>query len=373
MVIAVLLGVVATAVALLALLGNTNDRSVRISQLFVYALPLGILAAGYAADTGINLMWAIVAAVSAMAAILVGGLLGRAPTMQDETARPGAAGLNLVCSGAISLGLGAIVLIWASHLISAFSYLRGDVVSIVLALAAVAFAVGGRSEVGLSRTVLVVAIIGAIALLGVGILAGDIAGLSAPQVPVPPLSVGEAIAYAVGVVIIGAGYPALRIVGPESRRNVIVAAVLVALVGFVTVLGILALYGGAFQLPSLVINALPVYSPPIVSGIISALVALVAIVVAGGAIHTAGHYVGLAHPGLLTPSDRVLSSPRLWIYMALGAVVVAVVLLAPTPSWLVFLLAALGVVNLLAEWKVSASRSISADEESANEPVTATN
>ncbi len=361
MLIAVVLGIVVTAVALLGLLGRSTPRSVTPSALFVYGFPFGILAAGYAASTGISITWAVVAGASAFLAILVGGMLGRQPISKDEIQRPGAAGLNLVCSGAISLGLGAVVIIWASHLISAFSYLDGRVVSIALVLGAAAYAIGGRCEVGLSRTVLVLSIIGAVTVLGVGYLGGDISGLSAPQVPVPVLNPVEAVLYAVGVVIIGAGYPVMRAAGTGNRGKVIIAGILVALVSLVTVVGVLALYGGAFQLPSLVINVLPVYSPPVLSAVICALLALVSSVVAGGTIHTAGHYVGLVQPSLLAPSDRVLSSPRLWIYLALGAVIVIVVLLAPAPTWIVLLLAVLGVINLLAEWAIArASKALTA-------------
>ncbi len=375
MVIGVVLGIVLTAVALLGLLGNSTPKSAKASQLFVYALPIGIVAAGYATSIGISIGWALVVVASAFLAILLGGLLGRQPVASDEQDRGGSAGLNLVCSGGISIGLGVVVIIWASHLISAFSYLDGAVVSIALVLAAVAYAVGGRAEVGLARTVLTLAIIGAVVMLAVGVLGGDISGLSAPQVPVPALNPVEAILYAIGVVIIGAGYPVMRAAGVGNRGKVVVAAVLVALVTLVTLVGIMSLYGGAFQLPSLVINVLPVYSPPVVSAVVCGFLAIVSSVVAGGAIRTASHYVGLAHPGALEPSDRVLTSPRLWINVVLGAVIVVIVVLAPQPTWIVLFLAVLGIANLLVEWSIARSRKKAAgggDDAAVNEKEPAT-
>ena len=60
-----------------------------------------------------------------------------------------------------------------------------------------------------------------------------------------------------GVILIGAGYPVLRSNGNHNRARVWVAAVVLALVVVVTLVGILMLYGGSFPPPSLVINVLP--------------------------------------------------------------------------------------------------------------------
>ena len=349
MVIAIVLGIVATAVALIGLLGRAASGQARVSQLIVYALPLGLVAYGYAASVGITLGWALVAAVSAVLAILAGGLLGHQPAVSDQQTRPGAAGLNLVCSGLISLGLGAITILWASHMIAAFSYLDRTVVGIVLTLAALAFSVGGRSVVGLSRAVVVVLIIGAVGMLGVGYLLGDPSGLGDPVVPVPALSATDAILFAIGVIIIGAGYPVMRSAGANNRGRVIVAAIAVALISLVTVVGMLILYGGAFNLPSLVMNVLPVYTPDEIGAVVSALLALISTVIAGATIHTAAKYVGIVHPKLLVASDRTLGSPRLWVNVALGVIMIIILWLAPTPSWIVGLMAVVAVINLAAE------------------------
>lgn len=367
--IAVLLGVVLTGVGLLGLLGRLSAGPATTSQLVVYALPLGIVAPGLAAGVGMTLGWALVAGASVFLAVLAGGLLGRQRVLDDLDTRPGAAGLNLACSGIVSLGLGAVTITWASEIIGAFSYLNGSVVGVVLVLAGVAYAIGGRSSVGLSRFVVGLVVLGAIAMVGIGYVMGDVSGLTAPAIPLPAVGMGEGLLYAVGVVLIGAGYPVMRSAGAGHAGRVVIAAVVVTLVSFATVVGVLILYGGAFQFPSLIIEILPVYTPIALSALICALLAVVSTVVAGATIHTAGQYVGVVHPRLMIATERTIGSPRLWVSLGLAAVLVLVLWLAPSPSWIVFVLAVLAVVNLLAER--TAARGIrGSDKESAAQAAT---
>jgi len=348
MTVAIVLGVVATVVALIGLLGRKQTGEAWPSQIIVYALPLGIVAAGYSASIGINLGWTLVAGLSIFLAVLAGGLMGQHPALADRESKPVAAGLNLALTGLISVGLAVIVLLWASHLISAFSYLDGFWVRIVLVGAAVAYSIGGRSSIGLSRAILVLIIIGAVAMFGIGFIAGDTSGLTSPQVPVPPLSPITAILYAVGVVIIGAGYPVLRANGNHNRSRVWTAAVVVALIVVVTLVGILMLYGGSFQLPSLVINVLPVYSPPVVSAVICGMLALISTVVVGAAINAAAGSAAQIEPSWYDHADEH-PTPRRLVAIVLGIAVLVVAWLEPTPQALVAVLAVLGFANLLAE------------------------
>ncbi len=354
MLIAVLLGVTATFAALMGLLGRKSAGDHRVSEIVVYALPLGIIGAGYAASIGINLTWAIVAAISVFLAILAGGMLRRQPALTDPDIRPAAAGLSLVCSAMISLGLGAIAMMWAIELITAFSYLDGFVVTLVLVIAAVAYAIGGRSAIGMSRTVMLLLIVGAIAMLGVGLsTGGDTAGLFSPQVPVPSLNPALALLYGIGIVIIGAGYPLMRSGDTRNRGRVVIAALVVTLTSFVIVLGILITYGGAFQLPSLVINIFPVYAPPLLAGLICGLAALISTVVAGATIHAAGVYLAEMFPSRYSEQGGRTDRPRYWLSMAIGLLLLIVVFLAPQPPETVLLLAVLAAANLIAEWTIS--------------------
>ncbi|MFZ1670541.1 MAG: hypothetical protein WAT65_06290 [Candidatus Nanopelagicales bacterium] len=348
MTVAIVLGVVATIVALLGLLGRKQTGEAWPSQIIVYALPLGIVAAGYSASIGINLGWTLVAGLSIFLAVLAGGLMGQHPALADRESKPVAAGLNLALTGLISVGLAVVVLLWASHLISAFSYLDGFWVRVVLVGAAVAYSVGGRSSVGLSRAILVLIIIGAVAMFGIGFVAGDTSGLTSPQVPVPPLSPVTAVLYAIGVILIGAGYPVLRSNGNHNRARVWTAAVVLALVVVVTLVGILMLYGGSFQLPSLVINVLPVYSPPVVSAVICGLLAIISTVVVGAAINAAAGSAAQIEPSWYEHADEH-PAPRRRVAIVLGVAVVVVAWLEPTPQALVAVLAVLGFANLLAE------------------------
>ena len=223
--VAVVVGVVSTIIALVGLLGRSADGLAKPSQIVVMALPLGIIAGGYAASIGASLVWILLAVVSVFLAVLAGSFIGVSPAVSEHHLRPASAGLSLAFSGLIALGMAAIVIVWASHLISAFSFLNGIVLKLVLVLAAVAFGIGGRGAVGLSRLVLTLLIVGGVGMFGIGIALGDPSGLTAPQVPVPSVSPVGAIVYAIAVVLIGAGLPVLREASHGNRRSAVVAGV----------------------------------------------------------------------------------------------------------------------------------------------------
>ncbi|MDZ7578201.1 MAG: hypothetical protein U0904_08525 [Candidatus Nanopelagicales bacterium] len=349
------LGAVLTTVALLGLLGRTSTGREGTSQIVVYALPLGLLAGGYAASIGMNLMWAVIVAVSILLGVLAGGWLGRQPALDDVASHPAAAGLSLVCSGLISVGLAAVAIMWAGSVIAAFSYLNHVVVAIVLALAAVAYAAGRGAAVGLSRTVLVLLVVGAVGLVAAGYLAGDFKGLGSPYVSFPPVPLERGILYAIGIVLIGAGYPVLRGLGSEERGRTVKAAITLAVIVLVSLVGMLAIYGGAFNLPSLVINIFPVYTPPLLSAVISGLVAVVGVVAGGAAIRAAGSCVAPAHPKWCDGGE-FRPTPGLLVALVIGVVAIVVSVLAPTPTVTVTLLAILAVVNLIAERMISRGR-----------------
>lgn len=345
---AIAIGVAATVVALLGLLGRPADSRPWPSRVIVLGFPLAIIAGGYAASIGMTAVWALVAALAVFLAVLVGGLLGQPPALDDQRGHPAAAGLSLVFSGLIALGLAVIVVSWAAHLVAAFSLLNHYAVLAVLTLAAVAFGIGGRAAVGLSRFVLALIAIGSVAVLAVGLAAGDISGLASPQVPVPSVNPATGAAFAIGVVLIGAGFPVLRVASHNNRRSAVIAAVVLALVVIVYLIGMMALYGGAFQLPSLVVNVLPVYTPPWLSAVISGLVAVVAAVTAGACIHAASRSAATIVPRWYSDIAHHLG-PRRWVALSMGAAVLIVAALSPSPQAVVAVLAVLGAANLVTE------------------------
>lgn len=349
---AIAIGVAATVVALLGLLGSPADARPWPSRVIVLGFPLAIIAGGYAASIGMTAMWALVAVLSVFLAVLVGGLLGRPPALDDQRSHPAAAGLSLVFSGLIALGLAVIVVAWAGHLIAAFTLLNHYAVTAVLVLAAVACGIGGRAVVGLSRVVLGLVAVGAVAVLAVGVVAGDISGLGSPQVPVPSVDPVTGVAFAIGVVLIGAGFPVLRVASHDNRRSAVVAAVVLALIVAVYLVGMLALYGGAFQLPSLVVNVLPVYTPAWLGALISGFVAVVAAVTAGECIHAASRSAATIVPRWYEDVEHHLG-PRRWVALTMGAAVFVVAALAPPPQSVVAVLAVLGAANLVAERMLS--------------------
>jgi hypothetical protein len=187
-----------------------------------------------------------------------------------------------------------------------------------------------------------------VAVLAVGLAAGDISGLASPQVPVPSVNPATGAAFAIGVVLIGAGFPVLRVASHNNRRSAVIAAVVLALVVIVYLIGMMALYGGAFQLPSLVVNVLPVYTPPWLSAVISGLVAVVAAVTAGACIHAASRSAATIVPRWYSDIAHHLG-PRRWVALSMGAAVFIVAALSPSPQAVVAVLAVLGAANLVTE------------------------
>ena len=349
---AIVLGVVATVVALIGLLGRGTRDKATPSQLVVMTLPLGIIAGGYAASLGASLPWVLLAAVSAFLAVLAGTFVGRSPAMADQEVRPAAAGLSLAFGGLIALGMAAIVILWAGQIIRSMSNLNGYVVAAVLVLAAVAFGIGGRSAVGLSRLVLGLLIAGAVGLLALGALAGDPASIVSSEVPVPSISPVGAVVYAIAVILIGAGLPVLREASHGNRRAAIIAAVILTLLILVAMLGMLALYGGAYSFPSLVINIFPEYLPTWLAATICGLLAIVSTVTAGASINEAAKMVANMFPSWYADVDRKLG-PRRHVAFTLGLMVLVIVWLAPEPAAVVAILGVLGAANLISEWVIS--------------------
>lgn len=345
---AIAVGLAATIIALLGLLGRPADGRPWPSQVVAIAMPLGIIAGGYAASRGATITWVLVAVLSVFLAVLIGSLLGSQHAFDDGSTKPATAGLSLAFSALIALGLAVIVIQWAGHLIDSFANLQATVVKAVLVLAAVAYAIGGRASRGLNRVVLGLLVVGSLGMLAAGIMLGDIGELASPQVPVPALPVGQAVAYAVGVVLIGAGFPVLRAATRDNRKAGILAAVIVALITAAYLVGMLALYGGAFQLPSLVVNVLPSNLPAPAGEVICGLVAVVSTVIAGSCMRAASEATARIVPAWYADTEHH-RGPLRAVAFGMGLVVFVVAALSPKPVAVVSLLAVLGLANLIAE------------------------
>ncbi len=367
---AIAVGLACTVVALFGLLGRPSDGRPWPSQVVVIAMPLGIIAGGYAASVGATLLWCVVAVLSVFLAVLAGSLLGRQGAMHgdaQQSGRPAAAGLTLAFSALIALGLAVIVVQWAGHLIGSFANLQSGVVKAVLVLAAIAYGIGGRAVRGLSRIVLVLLILGALGMLAAGVLLGDIGTLTDPQIPVPAVSAGAAIAYAVGVVLIGAGFPVLREAAHQNRGASIIAAAVVSLVVLAYLIGMLALYGGSFSLPSLVVNVLPSNLPPFAGVVICGLVAIVSTVIAGACIHAASEATARIVPSWYADTEHH-RGPLRAVAFAMGLAVFIIAFGSPTPVAVVAVLSVLGAANLITEWILSRGGTATEDAEATPEP-----
>lgn len=346
---ALIVGVTATCIALIGLLGRSGDNRPWPSQVVVLALPLAIVAPGLATSIGMTLGWALVSTVAVLLAVIAGSVLGRSYAWDDPHGRPAAAGLSLVFSGLIALGLAVVVVMWASRLINSFAYLNSFVLTFVLVLAAVAYGIGGRGIVGLSRVALGLIALGALVILGAGFAVGDISAVASPQITVPSVSVTEGLLYAAGVVLIGAGFPVLRMVSHNNQRSGVIAAVVLAVVLLVYLVGMLAIYGGGYQLPSLVINVFAVFTPSIAGAIAAGLVTIVCTVVAGACIRVASDVTATLEPSWYSDVQSH-PGPRRLVGVVLGLAVFAVAAIRPAPAAVVAVLAVLAAANLIAEF-----------------------
>lgn len=348
--IAATVAVVVTSLALWAVLGHPRQGSLAISQLIVYALPIPIAAFAYAAANGMNLAWAIGAALAAAIGIVISGVLGAPKWDIAQPENLGAASVVVTAGMVITIGLGLVGVLWATELIGAFSFLNLNMTSAAMLVGAIGVGLGTGAMRGLSRIVLVGSIVCAIGMLVLGFFLGAPAGLTSPLVPAGPVPPLAGLGYLAAIVVIAIAYPVLRNVGTEDRSRVAISGVIASLICLTIVIGILMLYGGAFTLPSLVINVFPVYSPTLLSMVLCAGFAAIGAGLGGVAIRRA-----LADLSHLLPSLGREDAPAIVARrMAIAAVVIAAAMyllavLAPSPSWIVGPLSLLAVGSLVAE------------------------
>jgi hypothetical protein len=349
---ALIVGLVVTCVALIGLLGSVGDNRAWPSQVVVLALPLAIIAPGLATSIGMTFGWALVSTVAVLLAVLAGSVLGRSNSWDDPQGRPAAAGLSLVFSGVIALGLAVVVVMWASRLINTFAYLNSIVLTFVLVLGAVAYGIGGRGITVLSRVVLALIALGALIVFVAGVAVGNLSAVAAPEISVDSVPLVPGLLYAAGVVLIGAGFPVLRLASHNNRKAGVTAAVILALVLAVYLIGMLAIYGGGYQLPSLVINVFAVFTPAVAGAITAGLVTIVSTVVAGACIRAASDVVATVVPAWYSDlADH--PGPRRWVGVAIGLAVFIVAAIRPAPAAIVSMLAVLATANLVSEYVLS--------------------
>ncbi len=336
-----------TAVALLALLARSVDSRAGIARGVVYLLPAVILAFGYAAGHGLTLLWAVLSAVAAAVGLLAGSLA--------RGSGHGGSALAAAGSSLAAAAVGAVGVLFAAGLITAFSGLNPIACAAALTLAGFAIALGARAARSLGRIVFGLAIAGVIAMLAVAIALGSPGSLISPQVTIPSLSVVPAVGYLIGIVLIAVVYAAApsRPDASADRRSRAIAAVVAPLIGLAAVAGMLMLAGGGLELPSMVLNLVPVVLPVGASAAIAAAAAIGGALFAGNAIRAGQSGIAQAFP-----NAAARHGSRVVLLAATAVGLFLITALAPEPGILV---AILGVIALSALAAAHRSRGASND------------
>lgn len=268
-----------TIVAQIGLLGKTDGQSeVTPSKVLVALLPSVAIAGAAGFNHGFTLTWAIVAVLAILIGAIAAVYLG--PPSQSK-AGVATRGLESAIAYAILLVVGALFVSWIASTIAAFSTLNywAVVVFIVIAGAAVAF--GRGSSRGLAKTAAIIFGVVSVLMLVAGIVGGSFTFINDPVIFYDHVGIGQYLIYGLAVLVVTALNPGLREMAGSSRSAVIRGAVITVVLTLLGYLGLLLLFGGAIQLPSVPMHTVVAYVPPLVAGIFIVLLSIV------GAVGTA--------------------------------------------------------------------------------------
>ena len=143
--IALVLSATFIVVALWGVLGQASTLN-KPAGLIVTALPILIVSYGYVSDSAINFGWAIACTLAAYVGLVIAALLGSRPTRESRVPSDAAATISRICGIAVTLGIGAIGVMFAAVMIAYFSELNTRWVCVGIVLTGLAVAVGGAGR-----------------------------------------------------------------------------------------------------------------------------------------------------------------------------------------------------------------------------------
>lgn len=262
-----------TVVAQVGLLGKMGGQAdVTPSKVLVALLPSVAVAGAAGFYHGFTLTWAIVAVLAILIGAVVAVYLGPPSASKAGVATRG---LESAIAYAILLVIGALFVSWIASTITAFSTLNywAVVAFIVVAGAAVAF--GRGSSRGLAKTAAIIFSVVAVLMLVVGFVGGSFKFLGDPVIYYDQVGIGHVLVYGLAVLVVTALNPGLREMAGDNRSSVIRGAIITAVFTFLGYLGLLLLFGGAIQLPSVPMHTVVAYVPPALAAIFIVLLSIV--------------------------------------------------------------------------------------------------
>lgn len=286
---AALLATLAAALVVLGSLAGSTDTRATIGRVFALGLPVLVATGATIAPKGLLWWNALLMAVAAAAGIVLAGPLGR---WLDDLAgsRPALRAAVTVGRSAVAVILAAIAVRWLAPIIQSLTNLSALAVAVVAIAAAVAAVVFAGGRLGLARALLVIGIVVAVLCLLVGIVLGTPGRIANPVVPVSgPAPLGLLLGL-VGGLLAGSVHPGLSRLGRENGSALTRGAIVTAIIGFATILGLALLAGGSLQFPSDALTTITGYisfAPSMVGAVFAALMVFALVVIVAAAIEAA--------------------------------------------------------------------------------------
>ena len=357
---------VLTFLGLIGLLGKQcADRGITPSQAGVAVLPSVAVCATATLRNGFNWLSMCLSIGALILGVILAGILG--PTGHFKLAtQPVRAGIALMCFAVLLLGLGGHAISWTATLISAFTPLNISVVAFAMAAASAVCVFGLGATRGLARTAMVIVVATAVIMLLGGIFIGSVAALGDPVIHVGKPGFGSNVIFTIAVVLVTGLNPGLRDIGKSNRPQILVGASVVIVCTALTLFGMLALVGGAIQLPSAPLSTFVAYLPPALVAVIGGVLAIVGVVVGAQLMDVLFDMSAESHQ-FMWPNASLVRI-RLIASIVAGAILAILSIWQPSPSWAVPTLALLGVIGFVAQ-KLSVRRDNAAAEATTDDEV----
>lgn len=351
MVITALVAVlVSFGVAATALLGR-QGRFAGVAGQSVAVLPLVGVCAAFSLAQGLGLLWAVLAGVSVVIAVVGAGVFAGHDRAGGSAGSPGDAAdsarssLSWICGLVISLGLAGLLVSWLAWLIDFSSSLSRTVVVLVISVAGLLTALGPGSARVWSRIFLGVAIAAAVLLLVGGVLAGDPGSLTNPVVQVGSPDAFGGVMFAIVVVIVGAAHPGLQLAARRDRGALVAAGVVMALVVVAVLVGLLMLAAGGIRTPSFPLFTILAFVPESGKAILVGLFTLAAVLALARTLRDAADLESRIQPRFVSGAG---SAWRVGFLVVCVALVAITALASVPPVGTVGLIAVAGIVRLVA-------------------------
>ena len=343
MISVIAVAVTLTVVAQIGLLGKTKGNlDVTPSKVIVALLPSVAIAGAAGFHNGFTLTWAIIAVLAILIGSIGAVLLG-APSASN--AGVAVRGLESAIAFAIALVIGAMFVSWIASMIAAFSTLNYFVVVILIVIAGAATAYGRGASRGLAKTAAIIFAVIAVLTLVAGFVGGSAKFLNDPVIFYNHVGVGSMVIYGLAVLVVTALNPALREAGGKDKGAVIKGAVVTSGLTLISYLGLLLLFGGAIQLPSVPMQTVVAYIPPSLAGILIVLASIVGAVGAAAVLSNAVRQSLTVTESAYHIKRRELAKAGHFAFAALFLLAIAAV--QPKPQILVPLAALLAIAALV--------------------------